>query len=133
MKNVFLFILFLCFNLALSQQQSLNTQTITDTYNSTADKEAVFPGGIEAFRNNIIKNFNNKNLNVEGRAYSEARFLVDENGYITNIVVTGKNQSLNKELERSIKKTQKIKWEPATHKNQPVKYWFRFPMTSNNY
>ena len=135
MKKILLFVSFLCFNFIFSQELKTAEQGVvnTDPYTNKADQDPIFPGGMNAFRNNIMATFDNSRTSIKGTAKSEARFLIDENGYITKIVVSGDNKSLNKELERTIKSMQKTKWKPAMYNNQPTQYWFRFPMAMNSY
>ncbi|WP_449399992.1 energy transducer TonB [Chryseobacterium wanjuense] len=135
MKKILLFVLFLCCNLIFSQETKNAEQKAVgiDPYINKADQDPIFPGGMNAFRNNIMTIFDNSKVDIKGTARSEARFLIDESGYITKIVVTGDNKSFNKELDRTIKSMQKTKWKPAMYNNQPTQYWFRFPMAMNSY
>lgn len=129
MKKIFLLALFLGFNFLFPQEQTaLKTEVQETNFINKVDKEAIYPGGGGAFRNNFSKIFNADNFDVKKTTKTEARFLIDENGYITKIIVTGDDKSLNKEMERSIKTMQKTKWVPATYNNQPVPYWFTLPM-----
>ncbi|MBD3904966.1 energy transducer TonB [Chryseobacterium sp. Ch-15] len=138
MKKTLIVILFLSFGIFFSQNR---TSAINKTFElekkdslyQDADELPVYPGGISAFRNNFAKTFDSSKINANGLGKSEARFVISEDGIITDIVIIGENKSMNKEMERSIKSMSKTKWKPALLNGQPVKYLFRLPITMNFY
>lgn len=92
-------------------------------------KMATYPGGMEAFRNNFAQIFDHSRISSKGRITTEAQFIVSEEGIINDIVITGDSKSMNREMERAIKKMSKTKWQPAELDGKPVKYRFRLPIT----
>lgn len=134
MKKTSIFILILGFTLLFSQNQTLAiNKTLelekTDSLHQDFDKPAVYPGGINAFKNNFSRTFNAGKINARGKIKSEAQFAVSKEGIITDIVITGGNKSMNKEMERTLKTMSQTKWKPAELKGQPVKCKLRFPLT----
>ncbi|WP_265426789.1 hypothetical protein [Chryseobacterium sp. YIM B08800] len=136
MKKTLIVTLFLSFGIFFSQN---HTSALNKTFElekkdslyQDADELPVYPGGINAFRNNFAKTFNSSKINANGLAKSEARFVISEEGIITDIVIIGENKSMNKEMERSIKSMSKTKWKPAILNGKPVKYLFRLPIAMN--
>lgn len=137
MKKTLISILFLGFTLIFSQNKisdinkTFELEKKDNLYQEVdkVDSPAVYPGGISAFRNNFAKTFNSSNINVRGRIKSEARFVVSEEGNMSDIVIIGDNKSMNREMERSIKAMAKTKWKPAEIDGKPVKFRFRLPIT----
>lgn len=133
MKKLLLFTILIIATNAYCQESNSSTQTKVEANRvyDTADRIAVYPGGIEAFRRNFYQTFDGGKINGKGRITSEAMFVIDQNGLITEIVTKGDNKSMNKEMERAIKAMSKTKWSPATIDGEPVKYRFRFPIAMN--
>ncbi|MGD1318697.1 energy transducer TonB [Chryseobacterium sp. 2R14A] len=136
MKKTLILILFLAFNLIFSQNKTadinktLELQKKDSLYNEV-DEPAVYPGGINTFRNNFAKTFNSSKINAKGKVKSEAQFVVSQEGIISDIKIIGDNKSMNKEMERAIKAMSKTKWEPAKIDGKPVKFYFKLPITIN--
>ena len=138
MKQISFFTFILGFNLMFSQNQtsSLNKALElekTESLNKEYDEPPVYPGGINAFRNNFAKTFDASRLNFNEMVKSEVTFKIDSTGYITEITARGSDRSMNKEMERTIKAMSKTKWKPAKIKGKPVRSTMRFPMTINNH
>ena len=112
---------------ALKNQENINTNNIYEK----ADSQALFPGGINAFRRNFTQVFDVSRIKGKGKVQSEAMFVIDQQGLITDVIARGENKSMNKEMERSIKALSKTKWKPAMIGDIPVKYRYRFPITVN--
>lgn len=100
--------------------------------NSIPDKvdvEASFAGGIEVFRSKVIQNFDTSEFEGTGDKLSTVvTFIVEKDGTISGIKTSGKNGEFNREAERTIKKI-KGKWTPAKIKGEPVRSYFRFPVS----
>lgn len=109
---------------------SQETTKVNQVYESV-DQVAIYPGGIDAFRNNFYQTFQSGKINGRGKIRSEAIFVIDQKGYITDVEIKGDNKSMNKEMERTIKAMSKTKWSPATIGGEPVKYRFKFPISTN--
>lgn len=97
---------------------------------SEVEQTAEFPGGINAFRNKIINNFDSSSVDAEGTVSGEITFVVERDGSITDIKVNGKNSDFNSEAVRTVKSV-KNKWTPAKINGQAVRYRFRMPMKLN--
>ena len=90
-----------------------------------------FPGGIDAFRALISKNFRmpeiDQNLNV--KIY--VSFVVERDGSLTAIkVLRDPGYGLGKEAERVLKSL-KTKWSPGIQNGKPVRASFNLPIAIN--
>lgn len=110
---------------------SKNENTSADTVFEIADKLPEYPGGINIFRSNFSRKFNLTKIDTKTTVKSEVQFVINEEGYLTDILATGENKSMNKEMERVIKSFSKTKWNPAEINGKPVKYRFRLPISMN--
>ncbi|MCU7617616.1 energy transducer TonB [Chryseobacterium sp. PBS4-4] len=90
---------------------------------------AIYPGGIDAFRQKFTQTFNSSNINSKGVIKSEAQFVISEEGTVSDIIISGDNKSMNKAMERAIKTLSKAKWKPAELDGKPIKFRFRLPIT----
>ena len=96
---------------------------------SNPDIEAKFPGGINAFRNKVVQNFDTTSFEGTGdKLSSSIVFIVEKDGTISNITAKGNDATFNKEAERTIRKI-KGKWEPAKMNGQPVRSYFKMPIS----
>ncbi|MDH6251168.1 protein TonB [Chryseobacterium sp. H1D6B] len=103
--------------------QVSDTQVYTEV-----EQTAEFPGGINAFRNKVSNNFDTSALEgAEGVVKGEVTFVVERDGSITDVKVTGANSDFNTEAVRTIKSI-KNKWAPAKINGQSVRYRFRLPL-----
>ncbi|SDM03831.1 energy transducer TonB [Chryseobacterium taihuense] len=116
------------FSQEITQAKEKNTENTI--YESLADK-AEYPGGLNAFRKKFMETFKIGKVNGSGQVKSEVRFVIDQQGFITDIQTIGANDSMNREMERTLKKISKTKWEPAKLDGIPVKYRFKLPITVN--
>lgn len=98
------------------------------------EKEAEFPGGLNAFRTELIKNFNSSAIPFAPNTIikTKVRFIVEADGTITNITAEGDNAKFNKESIKAISKI-KQKWEPAMINGSPVRQMFLFPFAMNSH
>lgn len=102
-----------------------------NTVKLKVDVEADFPGGINVFRNKVIQNFDPTNFEDSGEKLATTiTFIVEKDGTISGIKSDGKDVSFNKQAEQTIKKV-KGKWTPAKIKGEPVRSYFRFPISMN--
>lgn len=93
------------------------------------DVEARFPGGINAFRNKVSQNFDTSYFEGSGdKISSSIVFIVEKDGTISNITAKGNDATFNKEAEKTIRKI-KGKWEPAKVNGQPVRSYFKIPIS----
>jgi len=134
MKKLLIFAVLMTSVNIFSQEAASANQEKTDINNTIYEDipdKAEFPGGINAFRNNFSQTFKAGKVNGRGQIKSEVRFVVDQQGMITDITTIGENKSMNKEMERAIKAMSKTKWIPAKIDGQPVKFRFKLPITIN--
>ena len=134
MKKLLIFAVLMTSVNIFSQEVASANQEKTDINNTIYEvipDKAEFPGGINAFRNNFSQTFKAGKVNGRGQIKSEVRFVVDQQGMITDITTIGENKSMNKEMERAIKAMSKTKWIPAKIDGQPVKFRFKLPITIN--
>lgn len=134
MKKLLVFAVLMTSVNIFSQEVASANQEKTDINNTIYEDipdKAEFPGGINAFRNNFSQTFKAGKVNGRGQIKSEVRFVVDQQGMITDITTIGENKSMNKEMERAIKAMSKTKWIPAKIDGQPVKFRFKLPITIN--
>lgn len=93
------------------------------------DVVAEYEGGIDTFRKAFQKHFDSKdNFKGTGTYQTLITFIVDENGSISQVFATGKNDAFNTLAINAIKKI-KGKWTPATLNGNPVKSRYKFPLT----
>lgn len=94
------------------------------------DVEADFIGGVNAFRTKVLQNFDSSVIENETGEVVKAvvTFVVERDGTISNIKVSGANTDFNKEAEKTIKGI-KGKWNPAKFQGENVRSYFRFPIS----
>ena len=94
------------------------------------DVEADFIGGVNAFRTKVLQNFDSSVVENETGEVVKAvvTFVVERDGTISNIKVSGANTDFNKEAEKTIKGI-KGKWNPAKFQGENVRSYFRFPIS----
>lgn len=96
--------------------------------NSDADVSAGFKGGIDAFRKRVINSFDTGSVADESIVSAVITFVVEKDGSISNIKVSGDNSAFNKEAERTVKSI-RTKWTPAQFKGKSVRSSFRMPIS----
>lgn len=93
------------------------------------DTEAVFNGGINAFRTKVVQNFNAGNFDGTGDLLkTTVTFIVEKDGTISSITAKGADSKFNKEAENTIKNI-KGKWMPAKLNGENVRSYFNFPIS----
>lgn len=94
------------------------------------DVEADFIGGVNAFRTKVLQNFDSSVIENETGEVVKAviTFVVERDGTISNIKVSGANTDFNKEAEKTIIGI-KGKWNPAKFQGENVRSYFRFPIS----
>lgn len=92
------------------------------------DVAAEFKGGIEAFRQKVAQNFDTETVDKTGMVSGVITFVVEKDGSITNLKVSGSNFDFNSEAERTVKSI-KTKWTPAQVKGKTVRSSFRMPIS----
>lgn len=99
----------------------------TQIYNEV-EQTAEFPGGINAFRKKVSENFDTSAIEgADGVVKGEVTFVVERDGSITDVKVSGSNSDFNAEAVRTVKSI-KNKWAPAKINGQSVRYRYRLPL-----
>lgn len=93
-----------------------------------ADVAADFKGGINAFRQKVAQGFDTSSIDQSGVVSATITFVVEKDGSISNIKITGANADFNQEAERTVKSI-KTKWTPAQLKGKAVRSSFRMPIS----
>ena len=94
----------------------------------SVDVSADFKGGINAFREKVAQNFDTETVDKTGVVSGVITFVVEKDGSISNLKVTGSNSDFNAEAERTVKSI-KTKWTPAQLKGKAVRSSFRMPIS----
>lgn len=94
------------------------------------EEKAKFSGGINVFKKLIEEKFDKSVLENERTAYAKIRFIVDVDGSIYKVEITGKNQNFNVELGRAVKSI-KEKWSPAKINKKVVKSYYEIFFNMN--
>ncbi|MCT2406867.1 energy transducer TonB [Chryseobacterium antibioticum] len=94
--------------------------------------EAIFPGGLESFRNKVINKFDGSGFDGTGETMrTVVTFVVEKDGTISGIKADGKDAEFNKEAIRTIKSIGGT-WKAAKNKQgETVRSYFKFPITMN--
>lgn len=92
------------------------------------DIAADFKGGINAFREKVAQNFDTESIDKAGMVSGVITFVVERDGSISNLKVTGSSSDFNSEAERTVKSI-KTKWTPAQLKGKAVRSSFRMPIS----
>lgn len=131
MKKILAFILCFGFGLAFSQKYTLPEHGIFKEKTSER-KPAQYPGGIQMFVHDVTKQIkpNRIKSSKNEKAVANAQFIISTQGEIEQIVVTGNNQDLNKEVKRVLK-SMKTKWTPGERDGKPVSVPYRLPFSVN--
>ena len=93
-----------------------------------ADVAADFKGGINAFRQKVAQGFDTSSIDQSGVVSATITFVVEKDGSISNIKITGANADFNQEAERTVKSI-RTKWTPAQLKGKAVRSSFRMPIS----
>ena len=93
-----------------------------------ADVAAEFKGGINAFRQKVAQGFDTSSIDQSGVVSATITFVVEKDGSISNIKITGANADFNQEAERTVKSI-KTKWTPSQLKGKAVRSSFRMPIS----
>lgn len=92
-------------------------------------QEAGFIGGIDAFRNKVMNNFDTSGLASDDVMKTLITFIVERDGSISAIKANGLDADFNNEAIRTIKSI-KGKWIPGKNKKgESVRSYFKFPIS----
>lgn len=92
------------------------------------DEQAMYPGGISAMRKFIADNIDL--TNVDGGSKLYMKFVVDEKGEISRVSVTKATKECPSCEKAAIKVIKEMpKWTPGKINGEPVKSYYRIPIT----
>ncbi|BAP30379.1 uncharacterized protein CHSO_1342 [Chryseobacterium sp. StRB126] len=93
--------------------------------------EASFNGGIDSFRNKVMKNFDGSGFESEEIVKTMVTFIVEMDGTISGVKANGTNADFNNEAIRTVKAiSNKGTWTPAKNKKgEFVRSYFKFPIS----
>lgn len=93
--------------------------------------EASFKGGIDSFRNKVMKNFDGSGFESEEIVKTTVTFIVEMDGTISGVKANGTNADFNNEAIRTVKSiSNKGTWIPAKNKKgEFVRSYFKFPIS----
>ena len=93
------------------------------------DVEAKFDGGINAFRDKFLHQFDASSFDGSGEILKTTlTFIVERDGSISNIKADGKDASFNSEAIRAVKSI-KGKWTAGKLQGSVVRSYFKFPVS----
>ncbi|WP_312902855.1 energy transducer TonB [Chryseobacterium taichungense] len=95
---------------------------------TSVDVEANFVGGLDSFRNKVMNNFDGSGFESGDVMRTTITFIVEKDGTISGIKADGKDADFNSEAMRTIRSI-KGKWVPAKINGQPVRSYFKFPIS----
>lgn len=100
----------------------------TEVYESV-DQDAEFPGGgLNKFRAQFQENFDSSGMEGEGVVSANVSFIVERDGSLTDIKVSGGTSDFQSEAARVIKAIGRTKWKPAKINDQPVRQRYKMPI-----
>jgi len=92
-------------------------------------QEAGFIGGMDAFRNKVMNNFDSSGLAPDEVMKTTVTFIVERDGSISAVKANGSNADFNAEAIRTIKSI-RGKWTPGKNKRgESVRSYFKFPIS----
>lgn len=102
---------------------------VSNAPSTKVDVEAKFNGGIDAFRNKVVQNFDAGKFEGSGGIIkTTVTFIVEKDGTISGISATGPDAGFNREAEKTVKYI-KGKWMPAKLNGENVRSYFNFPIS----
>lgn len=104
-------------------------KSVDNSPSTKVDIEAEFNGGINAFRNKVVQNFDTNSFDGTGDLMKTmVTFIVEKDGTISAIKAEGADSKFNREAENTVKNI-KGKWNPAKLNGQNVRSYFKFPIS----
>lgn len=113
------------------QQVVIKTPSVDNNQPAVkVDVSADYVGGIEKFRQMIFNTFDKDRFEGENeRLKATVTFIVETDGSITDIKVSGADSAFNSEALKTLNKLKnKGKWTPAKVKGESVRSYFKFPI-----
>ena len=126
LKLLLLFIFSKTFSQDLQDSKPNNLKSKDSIY-VIENKLTAYPTGISGFRHKFYTTFDVEKVKGKGKAKSEVTFLVTTEGNLINIKASGINDTMNREMERTIEEMSHIKWIPAKVNGKAVDFVYKFP------
>lgn len=102
---------------------------VDNTVKTSVDVSANFNGGINAFRNKVVNQFDTSVMDgTSDVVKTTIIFIVEKDGTISEVKATGANADFNREAIKTIKSV-KGKWAPAKLNGENVRSYFKFPIS----
>jgi protein TonB len=104
-------------------------QPVDNSPKTTVDVQADFTGGINAFRNKVVNQFDTSVMDGTGEVVKTTLvFIVEKDGTISEVKATGPDAVFNREAVKTIKSV-RGKWIPAKLNGENVRSYFKFPIS----
>lgn len=98
---------------------------------STVNKNADYPGGINALRQEVAQIFYTAGVYSETKTIkANVDFIVEKDGSISNVNAQGDNFTFNRQAEIALYSIPE-KFSPATINGESVRFSFKLPLTMN--
>ncbi len=93
------------------------------------DEKALYKGGIDQFRNQVVQRFNTSAFENTGELYkTSVVFVIEKDGSLSHVKASGPSEKFNKEAERTVRSI-RGKWQPAKVGGKAVRSYFNFPVS----
>lgn len=108
---------------------TVSPKPVDNSPKTIVDVQANFTGGINAFRNKVVNQFDTSVMDgTENVVKTTLIFIVEKDGTISEVQATGPNATFNREAVKTIKAI-KGKWIPAKLNGENVRSYFKFPIS----
>lgn len=116
-------------DIPVKNPETVAPKPVDNSPKTTVDVEASFMGGINAFRNKVLNQFDSSVMDATGNVIkTTVIFIVEKDGTISEVKATGSNADFNREAIKTIKGV-KGKWMPAKLNGENVRSYFKFPIS----
>lgn len=98
------------------------------TLDTTIEKSAEYPGGIQFLRSFLAENFDISRINEDGKVLKGVFiFVIERDGSVSNVEVkkSSGNSSFDIEVIKVLRKQKK--WKPAKYKGESVRSYYSIP------
>lgn len=116
-------------NIEVKSPEITIPKPVDNSPRTTVDIQADFTGGINAFRNKVVNQFDTSVLDGRGEVVKTTLvFIIEKDGSISEVKATGPDATFNREAIKTIKAV-KGKWIPAKVNGENVRSYFNFPIS----
>lgn len=113
----------------LQHFKSLKSNQNNNVFPQTIDKNADYPGGINALRQEVANLFYSDGVYSEIKdVKTQVAFIVEKDGSISNVKAEGENFTFNRQAEIALYSVFE-RFSPAYMNGNPVRYRFRLPLS----